>query len=120
MDEDAPIEYGADPSALALLDELMAAIGKFGKQQLATRIGISRNSLSKILDVKCELSFFGGGGLLSGSSRPKDSRNHESAMSRLPHHRTLRSAPGGGGTPFAMAAIKLSYPVADRGAARPR
>ena len=38
----------------ALFDELMVAIGKFGKQQLASRIGISRNSLAKILDMKCK------------------------------------------------------------------
>jgi plasmid maintenance system antidote protein VapI len=32
----------------------MAAIGKFSKQQLASCIGISRNSLTKILDMKCQ------------------------------------------------------------------
>lgn len=34
MDEDAEIEYGADPNATALFDGLVAAIGEFGKQQL--------------------------------------------------------------------------------------
>jgi plasmid maintenance system antidote protein VapI len=53
MDEDAAIDYGADPRA-ALFDELMVAVGKFGKPQLASRIGISRNSLAKILDLKCQ------------------------------------------------------------------
>ncbi|HEY8650461.1 MAG TPA: hypothetical protein VIL70_06060, partial [Chthoniobacterales bacterium] len=37
-----------------LFDELMLATGKFNKQQLASCIGISRNSLTKILDMKCE------------------------------------------------------------------
>jgi plasmid maintenance system antidote protein VapI len=32
----------------------MTAIGTFGKQEMASRIGISRNSLTKILDVKCQ------------------------------------------------------------------
>ena len=54
MDEDATIEYGADPNAAALFNELMLASGKFSRQQLASRIGISRNSLTKILDMKCE------------------------------------------------------------------
>ena len=53
MDEDAVIEYGADPRA-ALFDELMLAISKFTKQQLASHIGISRNSLTKILEMKCQ------------------------------------------------------------------
>ena len=53
MDEDAAIEYGADPRA-ALFDELRLAISKFTKQQLASHIGISRNSLAKILDMKCQ------------------------------------------------------------------
>jgi plasmid maintenance system antidote protein VapI len=53
MDENAAIEYGAVPNAAALFDGVMAAIGKFGKQQLASRIDISRNSLTKILDVQC-------------------------------------------------------------------
>jgi hypothetical protein len=35
MDEGAAIEYGADPNAAALFDELMIAIGKFGKQSVA-------------------------------------------------------------------------------------
>jgi plasmid maintenance system antidote protein VapI len=52
MDEDATIEYGSDPNTAALLDGLTAAIGKFGKRQVATRIGISRNSLTKIIDAK--------------------------------------------------------------------
>jgi hypothetical protein len=51
MDEDAAIEYGADPRA-ALFDELRLAISKFGKQQLTSWIGVSRNSLAKILDMK--------------------------------------------------------------------
>jgi plasmid maintenance system antidote protein VapI len=46
--------YDADPNAAALFDELMTAIGTFGKQEMASRIGISRNSLTKILDVKCQ------------------------------------------------------------------
>jgi hypothetical protein len=54
MDEDAAIEYGADPNAAALFEGLMAAVGKFNKQQLASRIGISRNSLTKILDMGCQ------------------------------------------------------------------
>jgi hypothetical protein len=54
MDEDAVIEYGSDPNMAALFDELMVAVGKFGKPQLAWRIGISRNSLTKILDRKCQ------------------------------------------------------------------
>jgi hypothetical protein len=38
MDEDAEIEYGADPNfTTALFDELMAAIGKFGRQQVVHR-----------------------------------------------------------------------------------
>jgi len=45
---------GADPNMAALFDELMAAIGKFSKQQVASRIGISRNSLAQILDIKCQ------------------------------------------------------------------
>jgi hypothetical protein len=53
MDEDAVIEYGPDPNAAALLDRLMAAIGKFGKPQVASRAGVSRNSLTKFLDAKC-------------------------------------------------------------------
>jgi plasmid maintenance system antidote protein VapI len=53
MDEDAAIDYGADPRA-ALFDELTLAISKFGKQQMAACIGISRNSLTKILDMKCQ------------------------------------------------------------------
>ena len=52
FDEEAQIEYGADPNAPALFDELMLANGKFSKQQLASHIGISRNSLAKILDMK--------------------------------------------------------------------
>jgi hypothetical protein len=36
MDEDAAIEYGADPTAAVLFDELMLATGKFNKQQLAS------------------------------------------------------------------------------------
>ena len=35
MDEDAVIEYGADPNMAALFHELMVAVGKFGKPQLA-------------------------------------------------------------------------------------
>jgi hypothetical protein len=54
MDEDAAIEYGADPNAAALFEELMVAIGVFDKQQLASHIGISQNSLAKILDMKCQ------------------------------------------------------------------
>jgi hypothetical protein len=54
MDEDAAIEYGADPNAPALFDELMVVAGKIGKPQLASHIGISRNSLTKILDMKCQ------------------------------------------------------------------
>jgi hypothetical protein len=54
MDEDAVIEYGADPNMAALFDGLMVAVGKFGKPQLASRIGISRNSLTIILDMKCQ------------------------------------------------------------------
>jgi hypothetical protein len=54
MDEDAAIEYGADPNAAALFDDLMVIIGRFGKQELASRIGVSRNSLTKILDMKCQ------------------------------------------------------------------
>jgi DNA-binding Xre family transcriptional regulator len=54
MDEDAVIEYGTDPNMAALFDELIVAVGKFGKPQLASRIGISRNSLTKILDIKCQ------------------------------------------------------------------
>jgi plasmid maintenance system antidote protein VapI len=54
MDEDAVIEYGADPNPGALFDELMVAVGKFGKPQLASRIGIHRTSLTKILDMKCQ------------------------------------------------------------------
>jgi hypothetical protein len=54
MDEDAAIEYGADPNAAALFNELMVAIGVFDKQQLASHIGISRNSLAKILEMKCQ------------------------------------------------------------------
>jgi hypothetical protein len=53
MDEDATIEYGTDPRA-ALFDALRLAISKFGKQQLASCIGVSRNSLTKILDMKCQ------------------------------------------------------------------
>jgi plasmid maintenance system antidote protein VapI len=51
MDEDAAIEYGANPRA-ALFDELRHAMSKFGKQQLASWIGVSRNSLTKILAMK--------------------------------------------------------------------
>ena len=54
MDEDAAIDYGADPNAAALFDELTNAVGKFSKQQVASRIGISRNSLAQILDIKCQ------------------------------------------------------------------
>jgi plasmid maintenance system antidote protein VapI len=54
MDEDAAIEYGADPNAAALFEELTNAVGKFGKQRLASRIGISRNSVAQILDIKCQ------------------------------------------------------------------
>jgi hypothetical protein len=54
MDEDAAIEYGADPRA-ALFDELMLATSRFAKQQLASCIGISRNSLTKILEMKCQI-----------------------------------------------------------------
>jgi hypothetical protein len=36
------------------LGELTNAIGKFGKQHVASRIGISRNNLTKILDMKCQ------------------------------------------------------------------
>lgn len=54
MDEGAAIEYGADPNAAVLLNGLTAAIGKFGKQRLASHIGISRSSLTKILDAKCQ------------------------------------------------------------------
>jgi plasmid maintenance system antidote protein VapI len=32
----------------------MAAIGKVGRQQVASRIGVSRNSLMKILGAKCQ------------------------------------------------------------------
>jgi hypothetical protein len=54
MDEDAAIEYGTDPNIDALFGELMVAVGKFGKPQLASCIGVSRNSLTKILDMKCQ------------------------------------------------------------------
>jgi plasmid maintenance system antidote protein VapI len=54
MDKNTSIEYGADPNAPALFDELMVAVGKFGKPQLASWIGISRNSLTKILDMRCQ------------------------------------------------------------------
>jgi hypothetical protein len=54
MDEDAAIEYGADPNAAVLFDELIVAAGKFGKPQLASRIGIHRNSLTKILATNCQ------------------------------------------------------------------
>lgn len=54
MNEDAAIEYSADPNAAAIFDEMMIAIGKFGKQELASRIGISRNNLAKLLDIKCQ------------------------------------------------------------------
>jgi hypothetical protein len=54
IDEDAAIEYGADPNAAALFDELRLAIIKCGKQQMSSHIGISRNTLSKILDMKCQ------------------------------------------------------------------
>jgi hypothetical protein len=54
MDEDAAIEYGADPNAAALFDDLTASIDRVGKQQFVSLIGISRNSLTKILDVKCQ------------------------------------------------------------------
>jgi DNA-binding transcriptional regulator YdaS (Cro superfamily) len=54
MDEHTLIEYGADPNAPALFHELTNAVGKFGKQQVASRIGISRNSLAQILDIKCQ------------------------------------------------------------------
>jgi hypothetical protein len=37
MDEDAAIEYGADPNAVALLDALTAAIGKFGSNDWRRR-----------------------------------------------------------------------------------
>jgi DNA-binding Xre family transcriptional regulator len=52
MDEDAVIDYGADLRAATLFDELSAAIGKFGKPELASHIGVSRNSLTKIFDAK--------------------------------------------------------------------
>jgi hypothetical protein len=55
MDQDAAIEYGADPNAAALFEELTNAVGKFGKQQLASRIGVSRNCLTKILDMGCQI-----------------------------------------------------------------
>jgi hypothetical protein len=55
MDEDARIEYGFDPNAAALFDKLMVAIGLFGKQQLASWIGICRNSLTKIPDIGCQI-----------------------------------------------------------------
>jgi plasmid maintenance system antidote protein VapI len=35
-------------------NELMVAISKLGKQQVASSIGVSRNSLARILDVKCQ------------------------------------------------------------------
>jgi hypothetical protein len=35
MDEDAVIEYGTDPNMAALFDELMVAVGKFGKSGFA-------------------------------------------------------------------------------------
>ncbi|MGA3062890.1 MAG: hypothetical protein ABSD90_06640 [Methylocystis sp.] len=55
MDEDAAIEYGADPNtAAALFGELGNAIGKLGKQQVASLIGVSRNTLAQILDAKCQ------------------------------------------------------------------
>ena len=54
MDEDAAIEYGADPNVAVLFDELTNAVGMFGKQRVASRMGISRNSLTKILDMKCQ------------------------------------------------------------------
>jgi hypothetical protein len=53
IDEDAAIQYSANPRAATLFDELSAAISKFGKPQLASHTGISRNSLTKILDKKC-------------------------------------------------------------------
>jgi len=55
MDEDAEIEYGTDPNfAKALFDGLVAAIGQFGKQRLASHTGLSRSGLTKILDMKCQ------------------------------------------------------------------
>jgi hypothetical protein len=55
MDEDAEIDYGADPNAAAgLFGELTNAIGKFGKQQVASRIGVSRNTVAQILGMKCQ------------------------------------------------------------------
>jgi plasmid maintenance system antidote protein VapI len=71
MDEDAVIEYGADPNMAAFFDELMLASGKFSKQQLASRIGISRNSLTKILDMGCQ------------NLSPRISRNIRSAIMAL-------------------------------------
>jgi hypothetical protein len=54
MEEDAAIEYGTNPNATALFGELKVAIVKFGKPQVASRIGISRNSLTKSFDTKCQ------------------------------------------------------------------
>jgi hypothetical protein len=68
MDEYAVIEYGTDPNMVVLFDELMVAVGKFGKPQLASHIGIFRNSLAKILDLKCQ------------NLSPRISRNIRSAI----------------------------------------
>jgi DNA-binding Xre family transcriptional regulator len=74
MDEDAAIEYGPDPNVAALFDELMLATGKFGKQHVASRIGVSRNSLAKILDAKCQ------------SLSPRISQKIGSALTALNSH----------------------------------
>jgi hypothetical protein len=88
MDEDAAIEYGADPNMAALFDELTLAIGKFSKQQLASRIGISRSSLTKILDVKCEKlppRIFQkiGSAIMALNSHSLDERNQNSNLLEL-------------------------------------
>jgi hypothetical protein len=52
--DDAAIEYGDDPNMASLFDELTVAIDIFNKQRVASRIGISRNSLTKILNTNCQ------------------------------------------------------------------
>jgi len=74
MNEDAAIEYGVDPNMAALFDELIVAIDNCGKQQLASRIGVSRNSLNKILDTKCR------------NLSPRISLNVRAAMMTLNSH----------------------------------
>jgi hypothetical protein len=85
MDEDAAIEYGADPNAAALFADLMVIIGRFGKQELASRIGVSRNSLTKILDMKCQnlsprISQKIGSAITSLNSCSLDDENHNSNL----------------------------------------